>query len=510
MSIGIEHSMSETLFMLGQRYTLMQLLKEPILASSRCEELHMARRVYQEVPYEPPAYALRALKALEDAGYEAWIVGGWVRDALLGDPCHDVDITTSAVWEESERVLSEAGFKVHETGVEHGTITAVCEGDAIEVTTYRVEGTYTDHRHPDSVRFVRNVEDDLSRRDFTINAMAYHPTRGLLDPYDGRGDLVRGVVRAVGDPRERLAEDALRVLRAVRFACRMGFSVEEKTHQALVEMAPGLDDIAQERIGQEMCGILQTGRIGWALKYECEVICAAIPEVTDMRGFDQLSAWHAYDVLEHTIHVCNAVEAFTAGEASLRLRWAALLHDIGKPATLSIDEHGIGHFYGHPVLGYIMTERIMKRMGLPGDLVRGASALVHYHDHIIRPTKRSMRRTLAVLEEAFPGMAMPLAHELMDLKRADAVSKVPKCAWYAVELDEMDWLLTQEALNGTTIRVTDLAIGGSEVIETLGIEPGPMVGMVLSQLLQAVIDGEVENTREDLITEIMRSVQEYG
>ena len=170
----------------------------------------------------------------------------------------------------------------------------------------------------------------------------------------------------------------------------------------------------------------------------------------------------------------------------------------------------MGHFYGHPVLGAIMAERIMKRLGLPGDMVRGSRALVHYHDHIIRPTQRSMRRTLSILEEAFPGKAMPLAHELMDLKRADAVSKVPKCAWYAVELDEMDRILTAEERRGTTIRVSDLAIGGNDVIEILGIEPGPMVGMVLSQLLQAVIDGEIENTRDDLITEVMRSALEIG
>lgn len=463
----------------------------------------MARYTVQDVAYEPPAYALDVLKTLEDAGYEAWIVGGWVRDALIGAPSHDVDITTSALWQDGERVLREAGFKVFETGAAHGTITAIAQGHAVEITTYRVEGTYTDHRHPDEVQFVRNVTDDLSRRDFTINAIAYHPDRGLLDPFGGKGDLAQGVIRAVGDPYQRFAEDALRVLRAVRFACRMGFEIEENTHQALVQMAPGLEDIAQERIGQEMYGILKSGRVGWALMHETDVMCAAIPEISDMRGFDQLSSWHAYDVLEHTAHVCNAVEFFTAGVASMRLRWAALLHDIGKPATLSIDEQGVGHFYGHPVLGAIMAERIMKRLGLPGDLVRASRALVHYHDHIIRPTQRSMRRTLAIMEEACPGKAMPLAHELMDLKRADAVSKVPKCAWYAVELDEMDRLLTQEELQGATLRVSDLAISGTEVIDLLGIKPGPRVGLVLSQLLQAVIDNDLENTHDALVTEVM-------
>ena len=469
----------------------------------------MIKPAFDDVAYQPPAYALRVLEVLEQSGYEAWIVGGWVRDALCGAPCHDVDVTTSARWEESARVLRAAGITVHETGTAHGTVTAVLEGQAVEVTTYRVEGTYSDHRHPDEVHFVRDVREDLARRDFTINAMAYHPERGLLDPYGGRRDLAAGVIRAVGDPRRRFAEDGLRVLRAVRFACRMGFSIEEETHIALKECAHGLEDIAQERIGQEICGILETGRIGWALYHEPDVICSAIPELTDMLGFDQRSSWHAYDVMEHTIHVCNAVEAFTAGVASLHLRWAALLHDIGKPATLSIDEHGVGHFYGHPLLGSIMGKRIMGRMGLPTSLINRACALVRYHDNPVRPTTRSMRRMLALLEEAAPGHALPLAHEMIILKRSDAVSKQPKCAWYAVELDKMDRIIEEERRQGAVVRVSDLAISGRDVIAELGIGPGPMVGMVLSQLLQAVVDGEVANTREALLTELWRSAQEH-
>ena len=463
----------------------------------------------QDVRYQPPAYALRILDVLEEAGFEAWIVGGWVRDALRGAPPHDVDVCSSAHWEQAASVLQDAGMKVHETGAQHGTITVVVEGHPVEVTTYRSEGTYSDHRHPDEVTFIADAREDLARRDFTINAIAYHPERGLLDPYGGCEDLAAGIIRAVGDPSARFAEDALRVLRAVRFACRMGFDVEEKTHQALVDAAPGLADIAQERIGQEMCGILETGRVGWALMHETDVMCAAIPELGPMRGFDQRSSWHAYDVMEHTAHVCNAVEAFTAGVASLRLRWAALLHDVGKPATFVLDNMGVGHFYGHPVLGSEQADFIMRRMGLPNDLVKGAWTLVRYHDHIVRPTARSMRRTLAVMEESFPGMALPLAHELMELKRADAVSKVPKCAWYAVELDEMDRLLREEQRAGMTLHVRDLAVGGKEVLEVTGGRPGPMIGRVLHQLLAAVIDGEVENTFGALMEELWRSVQEH-
>ena len=263
--------------------------------------------------YPVPDYGLRVLHALEDAGFEAWVVGGWVRDALLGAPMHDVDVTTSAPWQETERVLRTAGIEVHETGTAHGTVTAVIDGQPVEVTTYRVEGTYSDRRHPDEVRFVRDVREDLARRDFTVNAMAYHPDRGLLDLFGGREDLARGVVRAVGDPYRRFEEDALRVLRAVRFACRLGFEVEPHTQVALAACAPELDGIARERVGQEMDGIVASGRVSWALNNEFDVLARAVPALIPMRGLDQRSPYHAYNLLEHTARVCAGVEAFSGG-----------------------------------------------------------------------------------------------------------------------------------------------------------------------------------------------------
>lgn len=280
--------------------------------------------------YPVPDYGLRVLHALEDAGFEAWVVGGWVRDALLGAPMHDIDVTTSAPWQETERVLRAAGIEVHETGTAHGTVTAVIDGQPVEVTTYRVEGTYSDRRHPDEVRYVRDVREDLARRDFTVNAMAYHPDRGLLDLFGGREDLARSVVRAVGDPYRRFEEDALRVLRAVRFACRLGFEVEPRTQAALVACAPELDDIARERVGQEMNGVVASGRVSWALRNEFDVLARAVPALMPMRGLNQRSPYHAYDLLEHTARVCAGVEAFAGGVPTQALRWAALLHEIGR------------------------------------------------------------------------------------------------------------------------------------------------------------------------------------
>jgi len=452
--------------------------------------------------YGLPSHAIRALGVLEDAGFESWVVGGWVRDALLGAPSHDVDVTSAAHWKEARDAFQAAGIVVHETGTAHGTITAIIDDQPVEVTTFRVEGSYSDHRHPDEVRFVRDVREDLSRRDFTVNAMAYHPVRGLLDPFGGKEDLHAGVIRAVGDPDARFAEDALRVLRAVRFAARMGFTVEQRTHDALVKAAPGLVDIAQERIGQEMDGIVGSGKAGWALLEETEVMSAAIPELGAMVGFDQCTPFHAYDVLEHTAHVCRACEEFTAGKAAHALRWAALLHDIAKPFTFTVDSNKRGHFYGHPKVGAEMAETIMRRLSMPKELTARVRALIRLHDHRMHPTARSARRTLLKLERACPGSAEPLAFQLLDLKRADAVSKVWKYADYAIEVDELTRVIRREIHRKVPLRVTDLAINGQDVIDAMGIKPGPGVGAVLHELLVAVANAEVENDREALLSQL--------
>ena len=454
----------------------------------------------QEAPaYPVPDYGLRVLRALEDAGFEAWVVGGWVRDALLGAPMHDVDVTTSAPWQETERALRSAGIEVHETGTAHGTVTAVVEGMPVEVTTYRVEGTYSDRRHPDEVRFVRDVREDLARRDFTVNAMAYHPDRGLLDLFGGREDLSRGVVRAVGDPYRRFEEDALRVLRAVRFACRLGFEVEPRTQAALVACAPELDGIARERVGQEMDGIVASGRVSWALNNEFDVLARAVPALIPMRGMDQRSPYHAYDLLEHTARVCAGVEAFSGGAPTQALRWAALLHDAGKPMCASVDENGRGHFRDHQRAGAILCKDALLGLALPHEVADRAAALVRYHDRHLSASPAGVRRLLRRLDQARPGEAPALAYQLLDLQRADAIAKAWPCAQRAVELDVFERALSGELSRGTAFRVRDLAVGGGDVMRALGVAPGPEVGQALSALLDDVIYGRVENSREALL-----------
>lgn len=457
-------------------------------------------RTVRVVPaYPVPDYGLVVLRVLEDAGFEAWVVGGWVRDALLGAPMHDVDVTTSAPWQETERALRSAGIEVHETGTAHGTVTAVVEGMPVEVTTYRVEGTYSDRRHPDEVRFVRDVREDLARRDFTVNAMAYHPDRGLLDLFGGREDLSRGVVRAVGDPYRRFEEDALRVLRAVRFACRLGFEVEPRTQAALVACAPELDGIARERVGQEMDGIIASGRVSWALNNEFDVLARAVPALIPMRGMDQRSPYHAYDLLEHTARVCAGVEAFSGGAPTQALRWAALLHDAGKPMCASVDENGRGHFRDHQRAGAILCKDALLGLALPHEVADRAAALVRYHDRHLSASPAGVRRLLRRLDQARPGEAPALAYQLLDLQRADAIAKAWPCAQRAVELDVFERALSGELSRGTAFRVRDLAVGGGDVMRALGVAPGPEVGQALSALLDDVIYGRVENSREALL-----------
>ncbi len=447
----------------------------------------------------PPSYALSVLDAIEGAGYEAWIVGGWVRDALRGSAGHDVDVTTSAPWQESARILRAAGMAVVETGTKHGTVTAICEGHPVEVTTFRVEGSYSDHRHPDEVRFVQDVKEDLARRDLTINAMAWHPIRGMLDPFGGQQDLESGVVRAVGNPSVRFEEDALRVLRAVRFCVRLGFSIEQGTQQALLDKAHLLRGVASERIGQELDAIVRSGRVGTALLEQPEVMCQAVPELAAARGFDQRSVYHIYDVYEHIAHVCNAAQAFTAGLAVPELQWAALLHDVAKPATYSQDVEGHGHFFCHPAEGARMARAIMRRLALSSDVAVPACELIRLHDERMPATALAVRQLLARLSHKCAGREVSVAFSLFDLRRADAVSKCPSVASWASELDRYSALLRDEVARGPVYSVRQLAVSGADVMRACGLPAGPGVGMQLDMLLNAVMEGEVPNNRNALL-----------
>ena len=431
-----------------------------------------------------PAGVLRVLEMLENAGYEAWLVGGCVRDRLRGVFPKDYDVTTNALTDEVIAVFD--GFRVIATGLKHGTVTVIAGGMPVEVTTYRVDGAYSDGRHPDSVRFASDIRSDLSRRDFTVNAMAYSPRRGYLDLFGGMNDLSAGIIRCVGDPDRRFGEDALRILRALRFASVLGFDIEPDTAQAVHRCRKLLGKIAVERITQELLGLLCGVNAGRVLRQYPDVIAGIIPPCASMVGFAQHNPHHDFDVWEHTTRVVDAAPP----ERILRL--AALLHDVGKPSCFSSDEKGIGHFYGHAAkgeeisreifAGYLRTERRTEERVL---------FLVAHHDEPIIPERKIIRRRLARYgEEPF--------RQLLALNRADITGQleVPEKDRLAA-LDDAGQILDGLAGESACTTLQSLEISGGDLM-AMGIPKGPMIGTVLHRLLGEVCDESLTNSGEAL------------
>ena len=431
--------------------------------------------------------AMRALGLLEAAGFEAWCVGGCVRDALLGREVNDFDIATAASWEDAERVLADGGFAIHQTGVKHGTITAVLDGEALEITTYRTDGSYVDGRHPDGVTFVKSIEEDLARRDFTMNALAYHPERGILDCWGGLDDVRAGLIRAVGDPAKRFSEDGLRILRGCRFASQLGFSIEPETLQAMKASKKMLACVSAERITHELDGLLLGDHVHDALMECVDVLVAVLPEVAACRGFDQHTPYHIYDVWEHTAWVVQRTPA------TRRVRWAALFHDIGKPAACFF-EGDRAHFYGHPEISARLAEGAMRRLLMAPRFMADVLALVRLHDRQIAATPRSVRRALASLDGN-----IELFRELIELKRADAMAQSELNRPRLELANELEHILGEVIAADTAFTVSQLAIDGNDVM-ALGVPAGPSVGSALDAALEAVMDERVANNRDELIS----------
>ncbi len=422
------------------------------------------------------------LEALETAGFAAYAVGGCVRDSLLGRVPQDWDIATSA---RPEEVLARFPHAIP-TGIAHGTVTVVWEGEPFEVTTFRAESAYTDHRHPDQVRFVPDLEADLARRDFTVNAMACRRDGQVIDRFGGWEDLKNGIIRCVGDPGERFREDALRILRALRFAACYGFRLEEKTSAAVLESRELLCYVAAERIWAEfsrlLCGI-DAGRV---LREFPQVIFAILPELFPMEGFLQHNPHHDRDVWEHT---CAAVEA---SSPELAVRLAMLLHDCGKPGCFTLDGEGTGHFYGHAQKSLELAGAVLRRLRVPRLLGERVLLLIHLHDRPVFPEERWVKRQLGRWgEEVF--------FQWLAVKEADTLAQAlafqpPRLA----NLREVEAAAQAVLREGQCFSLKQLAVTGCDLLQ-LGIPQGPQVGALLEQLVQAVIDGQVENQKETLL-----------
>lgn len=434
-----------------------------------------------------PRGAKAIVQGLRYEHHDAYVVGGCVRDSLLGLKPKDWDICTSATPEEMKEYFNRISIKTIDTGLKHGTITVNMEqGGKFEVTTFRIDGNYSDNRHPDSVQFVDSIVQDLSRRDFTINAMAFNPG-GLVDPFHGRDDLENGIIRCVGNPDDRFKEDALRILRAMRFSSTYGFTIDEATSQSIHKNKELLLNIAAERIQAELCRMLcGKGILNVLLEYS-DVIATIIPEMEPCIGFDQNNRFHEYTVYDHIAHaVANYTGIDTVVNVSL------LLHDIGKPCCYTVDEKG-GHFYGHGVSSRDITEKVLTKLRFDNKTKSDILELVLYHDAVIEPTPKTVRRWLNKIgERQFSRLLDIRMADILAHKKGTQESRIERCNALRTLANE---IIEQEQC----FKIKDLMIDGYDVMEILGVPEGKEVGLVLSEILKLVIDEELENDRTALI-----------
>lgn len=431
---------------------------------------------------EIPAGAEEIMDRLHGAGYEAYVVGGCVRDSLMGREPVDWDITTSAKPQEVKALFSHTV----DTGIQHGTVTVLLEDFSCEVTTYRIDGIYEDGRHPSEVTFTSNLLEDLKRRDFTINAMAYSPEVGLVDAFDGTGDLKRGIIRAVGDPRKRFDEDALRMMRAIRFSAQLGYTIEEDTRNAIGELSENLKKISAERIRAELDKILVSDHPG-ALRdaYHLGLMDQFVPELCVCMTCEQNTPHHWYTVGEHIIHAVENIRA----EPILRL--TMLLHDIAKPECKTTDEEGRDHFHGHAELGAKMADRILRRLRYDNDTRTKVVKLIRWHDHEPGESKTRIRHIIADIgEDLFP--------YLLEVKTADILAQSDYKREMKME-DIEKWRQEFEEIrnNGDCLSLKNLAYSGYDLIAS-GMEPGMEIGQVLNEMLEDVLADPSHNTKEYL------------
>ena len=426
--------------------------------------------------------AAYCIQALQSEGYRAYAVGGCVRDSVLGLTPSDYDLCTNATPEQISKVFAHRQLLHH--GEKHGTVGVVVDGEVLEITTFRTEGGYADSRHPGWVSFVNTIEEDLARRDFTVNAMAYAPSAGYIDPFGGQADLQAGILRAVGAPCQRFREDALRILRGLRFASRFHLTIEPETKKAMEELAPLLNHIARERVFEELCKLLLTVTKEELIAF-LPILTQVLPELSPMVGFEQHSPHHRYDVFTHTAYVVETVP----GELSLR--WAALLHDVGKPASFTQDETGRGHFKGHAKVSKVLAEEILLRLKAPTALRQQVTELIELHMTPLEPDKKILRRRLGKL-------GPELLDKLLILQEADMGSKGTGKAEEMGRFPQIRELLTQIREENSCLGLKDLALDG-KALQQAGFAPGPKMGRCLNALLELVLDEQLPNETEALL-----------
>lgn len=445
------------------------------------------KSVNSNIRIDVPEKAGHIVAVIQAAGFEAFVVGGCVRDSVLGRKPQDWDITTSASPEQVKALFP----RTIDTGLQHGTVTVMQDREGFEVTTYRIDGKYEDSRHPKEVVFTPNLEEDLKRRDFTINAMAYNDEKGLIDIFGGLKDIEAGVIRCVGNPEERFREDALRILRAIRFSAQLGYDIDGDTREGIRKLAPKLRNISAERIQAELVKMLTSSHPDYLREaYRLGITKIFFPEFDLAMETEQKHPHHRYSVGEHILH------SLTETEPDKVLRLTMLFHDIGKPATLTVDEGGLTHFRGHAAVSADMAKQIMQRLKFDNDTTAMVSRLVRYHDYCngVEPDMRIVRRAMNKIgEDAFPA--------LFQVKYADI------CAQSEYRRQEkLECLRKWERLYGEVLEkrqctsLKTLAVTGSDLIAA-GMKPGKELGDTLHRLLELVLEDPARNTRENLLKE---------
>ena len=428
------------------------------------------------------------IERIQAAGYEAYAVGGCVRDSILGREPDDWDITTSAKPEEIKKLFD----RTIDTGIQHGTVTVMIGREGFEVTTYRIDGKYEDSRHPKDVTFTANLKEDLRRRDFTINAMAYNEKDGLIDLYDGIKDIEQGLIRCVGDAEERFTEDALRMMRAVRFSAQLGYTIEDDTKAAIKELAPTIRKISAERIQVELVKLMISDHPDYIrIAYETGITAQIFPEFDVCMKTGQNNPHHCYSVGEHILHTLPYVEADKV------LRLGMLFHDIGKPGTLTVDEQGITHNHGHAAIGEEMSARIMKRLKFDNDTTDKVRKIVRYHDRKIENNARSVRRAVNCIgEDIFP--------LLFSVKYADIMAQSDHQRKEKLqELETLKVIYEDIIAKKECLSLKDLAVTGGDLIAA-GMKPGREIGQTLHRLLEVVLE-EPEHNRKDYLLSLLSS-----
>lgn len=430
-----------------------------------------------------PTPAEKILQTLDEHGYEAYVVGGCVRDSVLGRDPHDWDITTSASPEQVKEIFD----RTIDTGIQHGTVTVMIDREGYEVTTYRIDGEYEDGRHPKEVCFTSSLEEDLKRRDFTMNAMAYNPSKGLVDLFGGMDDMENHVIRCVGNPMERFQEDALRIMRAVRFSAQLGFAIDDSTRQAITALAPNLKYVSAERIQAELVKLLTSPHPDYfRVAYETGITREFLPEFDACMETEQNTPHHCYTVGEHILHSTLNVPADKV------LRLTMLFHDIAKPLMKTTDENGCDHFKKHAEKGETVVKGILRRLKFDNDTIDKVTRLVRWHDERPEPFMKAVRRAVnRIGEDIFP---MYLVVRKADLLAQSTYRREEKLE-HLMKIEECYNQIREEA---QCVSMKSLAVSGRDLIQA-GFKPGPEMGQLLNRMLDHVLEVPEDNTKEKLM-----------